>query len=129
MTDNRKKSGNTPSPARRTGSGGKRAYVANARDSAAARRGKAPAPARNTGSHTGSRSSSGSGTGRSRAAAPSRRRNTYEDDGQLKFRFEEDDSLKDEITIILILLAGVLMVLSYFHLCGSFGELLTKVIF
>ena len=129
MTDNRKKSGNTPSPARRTGSGGKRAYVANARDSAAARRGKAPAPARNTGSHTGSRSSSGSGTGRSRAAAPSRRRNTYEDDGQLKFRFEEDDSLKDEITIILILLAGVLMVLSYFHLCGSFGELLNKVIF
>ncbi len=129
MTDNRKRSGNTPSPARRTGSGGKRAYVANARDSAAARRGKAPAPARNTTAHTGSRSASGSGTGRGRTAAPAGRRNTYEDDGQLKFRFEEDDSLKDEITIILILLAGVLMVLSYFHLCGSFGELLNKVIF
>ncbi len=129
MTDNRKRSGNTPSPARRTGSGGKRAYVANARDSAAARRGKAPAPARNTTAHTGSRSASGSGTGRGRTAAPAKRRNTYEDDGQLKFRFEEDDSLKDEITIILILLAGVLMVLSYFHLCGSFGELLNKVIF
>ena len=128
MTDNRKRPGNQPSGTRRPASSGKRAYVANARDSAAARRGGRPAPAPNTRTSAGTGRASGS-AGRSRTASSGKKRNTYEDDGQLKFHFEEDDSLKDEITIILILLVGVLMVLSYMHLCGSFGEILNGVIF
>ena len=129
MTDNRKRTGNQPSGARKTGTGSKRAYVANARDSAAARRGGRPVPTTNTRSSAGTGRASHSSSGRGRTASSGKKRNTYEDDGQLKFRFDEDDSLKDEITIILILLAGVLLVLSYMHLCGSFGEILNKVIF
>lgn len=129
MTDNRKRNGNQPSGARSAGTGNKRAYVANARDSAAARRGGRPVPTTNTRSSAGAGRTSGSASGRSRTASSGKKRNTYEDDGQLKLRFDEDDSLKDEITIILILLAGVLLVLSYMHLCGSFGEILNKVIF
>lgn len=79
------------------------------------------------------RSSSGANSGRNTGAASSGNRGkkssgTY-DNEQLKLKFEEDDSLRDEIAIILILLCGVLLVLSYLHLCGSFGEFLNNIIF
>ncbi len=129
MTDNRKRSGNQSSGARKTGTQGKRAYVANARDSAAARRAGRPVPTTNGRTSSGTRTGGSSGSGRGHSSSSAGRRSAPKDDGQLKLRFDDDDSLKDEITIILILLAGVLMVLSYLHICGSFGEIVNKVIF
>ncbi len=129
MTDNRKRSGNTSSGARKGGTQGKRAYVANARDSAAARRSGRPVPTTKGKPSSGTRTGSSSGSGRRQSSSSSARRSEPKDDGQLKLRFDEDDSLKDEITIILILLAAVLLVLSYLHLCLSVGETINRIIF
>lgn len=41
----------------------------------------------------------------------------------------EDTSLRDEIIVIVALLFGVLLVLSYFGICGSFGDMVNTVIF
>lgn len=79
---------------------GQRAYVGNARDG---RRAAKPV------------SKAGSGEPKE-----------YE---QLKLTLEKDNSLRDEIVVILVLLVCVLFVLSYLGLCGSFGITVNKVIF
>ena len=70
---------------------GKRAYVSNARDSAHAARGKT----------TRSETTASKRTPKKPAADD---RNE-----QLKLHFEEDNSLRDEITVILILLVRILL--------------------
>lgn len=142
----------------RKGGSKQRVYVQGARDSAHARKASAASAshrssagssgARSTSgtrstsgsrstsgarSASGSRSTSGSRGYSSRSGSGSRqqteRTKREREPEQLTLRFEEDDSLRDEITVIIVTLIGILMALSYLHLAGSFGEIVNKLSF
>ena len=105
-----------------------RAYVPNARDKAQARKAAAASDrARQSAPRSASHSTRTSGSRTSSKPRTTRSRD-YEGE-QLKLKFEQDDSLKDEITIIIVLLIGILMALSYLHIAGTAGEIINKVIF
>lgn len=100
-----------------------------------------PAASRSSRSGAGSNTSQRSGAQRTRSntgsavksntgrAAGSNSGRAYSESRQVRYQTEEDNSIRDEIGVIFTLLISILLVLSYLDLCGSFGKIISDVIF
>ena len=137
----RSSAGSKAASARTSGTGLARSGSASARSASGSARSN-PAPSRRTAgsarsnpasSRSGSasaRSSQGSSArtapGRSASRRPSGNAEYQE---TLKLTLDKDDNLRDEIALILTLLACVLVFLSYIGMCGSFGNIVNTVVF
>ena len=118
----------------------KRAYAGNVRDArnktrSGAGSAGAASRTRTSGGAKQTKSAHGSTAAKTRTGASSSAKKTaakaprskYEE--HLKMTPDRDDSLRDEIGLVITALICILMVLSYLKLCGSFGEIVNKTVF
>lgn len=127
---------NTGNSRKTSASGSTRSSSASAGRSGSSS-GNARSSAGRSGSSSGSgrsgagstRSSSSFARGRNSSGSASRSTGSAAEREQMKLKLEQDDNLRDEITVILVLLLSVLLVLSYMKICGSFGNIANTVVF